>query len=94
MNQLIKFEIWREEVCDKCDAGFQVGDEKCRFCGFDYSVLNENTMKKCKNWEQYKNDVCEYCVVCFEDGEEQCDDCEFDFSLLGEEEEEESKVPK
>ena len=93
MEHTAKWEVWREEVCDKCDAGFERGDEKCRFCDFDYSLLNVNGMKKCKNWEQYKNDVCEYCVVCFEDGEEKCDDCEFDFSLLGEEEEE-SKVPK
>jgi len=96
MNNAPKFEVWKDEVCDKCDAGFEYGDEKCRFCGFDYSLLNENGMKKCKNWELYKNAVCEYCVYQFEMGEEKCEDCEFDFSLLGEEEEssDESKSPK
>jgi len=82
MNETIKFEVWKDEVCDKCDAGFQVGDKNCRSCGFDYSLLTYNEMTKCKNWELYKNVVCCYCVFNFENKEEICDDCGFNFSLL------------
>lgn len=89
MNRTLKFEVWKDEVCDKCDAGFQCGDEKCRFCGFDYSLLHVNGMKKCKNWELYKNAVCYSCVYQFENEDEMCDECGFVFSVL-----DESKSPK
>ena len=94
MNSSPKFEIWKDEVCDKCDAGFQLGDEKCRCCGFDYSLLTDNGMKRCKNWELYKNAVCDLCVLYYEWEEEICRHCEFDYSVLGEESSESSENPK